>query len=160
MKNKALFTSNKQDWETPKDLFDCLNSKYHFDLDAAASHQNAKLPNYFTADDDALQQDWGSYKSIFCNPPYEAKLQEGFIKKAYETHLRHGNTIVLLIPARVETKRWHEYIFGKAQIEFIAGRLKFEVDGVRSKEPAPFPSAIVIYGKPLTNSTVGGGLEE
>jgi len=145
MNNKALFTSNKQDWETPQELFDQLNNKYHFDLDAAASHGNAKLPKYFTAEDDALSKEWGEYSSIFCNPPYETKLQKEFIKKAYETHQKHGNTIVLLIPARVETKRWHQYIFGKAEIEFIAGRLKFEVNGVKSKEPAPFPSALVVY---------------
>jgi hypothetical protein len=54
MNTDLHFSSNKQDWETPKDLFDRLNSKYHFDLDAAASHQNAKLPNYFTVEDDAL----------------------------------------------------------------------------------------------------------
>ena len=72
MKNKALFTSNKQDWETPKELFERLNSKYHFDLDAAASHQNAKLPNYFTADDDALLQEWQG--NVFCNPPYGRQL--------------------------------------------------------------------------------------
>ncbi|MBO0445574.1 phage N-6-adenine-methyltransferase [Enterococcus ureilyticus] len=146
MKNKALFTSDKQDWETPQELFDQLNSKYHFDLDAAASHGNAKLPKYVTAEDDALSQEWGEYSSIFCNPPYETKSQNAFIKKAYDTHQEFGNTIVLLIPARTGTMRWHKYIFGKAEINFLEGRLHFETNGVRHKINAPFDSAVVVYG--------------
>lgn len=156
MKNKALFTSNKQDWETPKDIFERLNSKYHFDLDAAASHQNAKLPNYFTADDDALQQEWQG--NVFCNPPYSRQLGK-WLAKAWQEHQRDPNrVIVFLIPARTDTSYWHDYIFNKAEIEFLRGRIKFEDNG-NSKDAAPFPSAIVIYGNPPTNTTVGGGLE-
>ena len=55
----VMFSSNKSDWETPQSLFDELNRKYHFTLDAAASHTNHKVGRYFTADDDGLAQDWG-----------------------------------------------------------------------------------------------------
>lgn len=52
----------------------------------------------------------------------------------------------MLIPARTDTKAFHEYILGKAQeIRFIKGRLKFEIDRKASKEAAPFPSMIVIF---------------
>ncbi|WFD12230.1 hypothetical protein [Tepidibacter hydrothermalis] len=47
----------------------------------------------------------------------------------------------MLIPSRTDTKYWHEWIFGKAEIRFIKGRLKFD----DSKNSAPFPSAIVIF---------------
>lgn len=141
-----MFSSNKQNWETPKWLFDLLNNEYCFDLDAAASDENAKVANYFTESDNALVQDWGEFKSIFCNPPYETKLQNAFVKKAYEEHKKNKNTIVLLLPARVETKRWHQYIFGKAKVHFLEGRLKFEYKGIPCQNSAPFPSAIVIYG--------------
>ena len=50
----------------------------------------------------------------------------------------------MLIPSRTDTSYWHDYIFNNAEIEFLRGRLKFEVDGV-SGDPAPFPSALVIY---------------
>ncbi|MCU7701424.1 phage N-6-adenine-methyltransferase [Enterococcus gallinarum] len=47
--NKDLhFSSEKEDWETPQNIFDELNKKYQFDIDVAASIQNTKLPNYFT----------------------------------------------------------------------------------------------------------------
>ena len=145
MMNKELFTSNKQNWETPKELFDKLNSEFNFELDAAASDENHKCENYFTEEQNALEQDWSKYNSIFINPPYDSKLQTDFLKKAYETNKKHGTTIVLLIPSRTDTARWHEYIFDKADVRFLRGRIKFEVDGVPHKDPAPFPSAIIIY---------------
>ena len=58
--------------------------------------------------------------------------------------IKNRGAIVLLIPARTDTSYWHDYIFGKAEIKFLRGRLKFEVNG-KSKYAAPFPSALVIY---------------
>lgn len=49
--------------------------------------------------------------------------------------------ICMLIPARTDTKYFHQYIYGKAEIRFIQGRLKFG----NSKNAAPFPSMLVIY---------------
>ncbi|MDT2842647.1 phage N-6-adenine-methyltransferase [Vagococcus lutrae] len=147
MNREQLFTSNKQDWETPQWLFDELNDEFNFELDAMATEQNAKCDIFFTKEDDALKKDWSQYNSIFINPPYQSSVQNAVLKKAYETNKNYGNTIVLLIPARTDTARWHEHIFGKAEIRFLKGRLKFEVDGIEYKDAATFPSAIVIYRK-------------
>ena len=49
----------------------------------------------------------------------------------------------MLIPARTDTKRFHEYIYGNAEIRFIKGRLKFG----GCENSAPFPSMIVVFGK-------------
>lgn len=54
---------------------------------------------------------------------------------------KEGTTVVLLIPARTDTKYFHNYIYHKSEIRFIKGRLKFG----NSKNPAPFPSMVVIY---------------
>lgn len=140
------FSSNKEDWETPEELFAKLNQRFGFDLDAAASDQNAKLEKYFTKEDDALSQKWEG--NVFCNPPYKrGGTIFKWVSKAYEEYQRDPNrVIVLLIPARTETKYFHDLIFGKAKVEFLKGRLKFEVDGVPHPHNAPFPSAVVIYG--------------
>jgi site-specific DNA-methyltransferase (adenine-specific) len=144
----ALFTSTKNDWETPKDLFERLNSKYHFAFDLAASSTNHKCDRYFTEHDDALSQDWTAIKGpLFLNPPYGRNLRQ-WVEKACKTASTTNLTIVLLIPARTDTSYWHDFIFGKAKVEFIRGRLKFEVNGIPSNS-APFPSAIVIYNKPV-----------
>lgn len=147
MINHGLFTSNKEDWETPQDFFNKLNEKYHFTFDLAASYSNTKCKSYFTEKDDSLSKDWHRIGgNVFLNPPYGRELHK-WVKKAYEESLKkHDGYIVLLIPARTDTSYWHDFIFGKAQIKFLRGRLKFELNG-ESKDAAPFPSALVIYGE-------------
>lgn len=140
------FSSEKDDWETPQYLFDELNERFHFDLDAAADRKNAKTTLYYSKHVSALENEWNG--NVFCNPPYSrGGGMYQWVKKAYEEHLRDPyRVIVLLIPARTETKYFHEFIFGKAKVEFLKGRLKFEVDGVPHRHNAPFPSVLVIYG--------------
>ena len=59
MLNEALFSSQKDDWETPQDFYDRLNDEFHFTLDPCSDDNNCKCDNHFTKDDDGLQQDWG-----------------------------------------------------------------------------------------------------
>ena len=143
MINSGLFTSDKDYWETPKGLFDELNEEFSFDLDVAASHSNAKLPKYYTVEDDALKQKWAG--SVFVNPPYGREIKH-WVKKAYEESLlSHNKCVVMLIPSRTDTSYWHDYIFGKAKdIRFLRGRIKFELNG-ETKQSAPFPSAVVVF---------------
>ncbi|WP_047999395.1 DNA N-6-adenine-methyltransferase [Lactiplantibacillus herbarum] len=144
MINQSLFTSNKEDWETPQRFFNKLDSQYHFGWDLAASDNNAKCNDYFTIKDNALEQNWGGLEgNLFLNPPYGRQLKL-WVRKAAETRLRTGQSLVMLIPSRTDTSYWHDYIFPSADIEFLRGRLKFEVNGI-SSAPAPFPSAIVIF---------------
>lgn len=60
-----------------------------------------------------------------------------WVKKARESN----TTVVMLLPARTDTKWFHEYIYNQAEIRFIKGRLKFG----KSKNSAPFPSMIIIF---------------
>ena len=50
----------------------------------------------------------------------------------------------MLIPARTDTKYFHNYIYKIAEIRFIKGRISFELEGKKIGE-APFPSMIVVY---------------
>ena len=143
MKNeKALFSTGKNDWETPKELFEELDSEFHFTLDPCATPENAKCKKFFTEEQNGLIQDW-SGEVVFCNPPYSDKQQTEWVKKCWE-HGQSGGLAVMLIPARTDTKRFHQYIYNNdnAEIRFIKGRLKFG----NSKNSAPFPSMIVIFG--------------
>ena len=47
----------------------------------------------------------------------------------------------MLIPARTDTKAFHEYIYRKAEIRFVKGRLKFG----NAQNSAPFPSMVVVF---------------
>lgn len=139
MCNDVMFSSAKDDWETPQDFFDSLNQEFHFSLDAAASDSNAKCPIYFTKSDNALLKNWGGY-TVFCNPPYGREIAD-FVKKSYEESKKPNTSVVMLLPARTDTKWFHEYILGKAEIRFLRGRLKF----VGAVNQAPFPSMVVVF---------------
>ena len=133
------YSSKTNEWSTPQAFFDELNKEFNFTLDPCATSENAKCTKYFTVEDDGLKQDW-SKDTVFMNPPYGREIKY-WVQKAYEESLK-GATVVCLIPARTDTAYWHDYIFGKADdIRFLRGRLKFG----GSKNPAPFPSAIIIY---------------
>ena len=137
MINKGMMTSNTPEWETPQNLFDQLNQEFHFCLDVCATKENAKVSQFFTKEDDGLKQDWGTDGRFFVwmNPPYGREIGK-WIKKASES-----GSVVALLPARTDTKWFHDYIYNKAEIRFIKGRLKFG----DSKNSAPFPSMVVIF---------------
>lgn len=143
-----LFTSNSDEWETPREVFDYLNSIYSFDLDAAASDTNYLCPTYFSEGNSALNQSWNC-ESAFCNPPYSRKLQNPFILKAIaEVNKGHAKQIVMLLPARFDTVNWHDFLFPNAsEVWFVRGRLKFSNAGA-----APFPSCIVILRNPKASA--------
>jgi site-specific DNA-methyltransferase (adenine-specific) len=145
--NDVHYSSKSDEWETPQDLFDKLNDEFHFTLDAAATSKNSKCgPRYMDMLGDALTMDWKYHSqggSIFLNPPYGRKIGK-FVQKAYEESLK-GVTVVCLIPARTDTRWFHDYCV-KGEIRFLKGRLKFKNrDGDPLPTPAPFPSMVVVF---------------
>jgi phage N-6-adenine-methyltransferase len=148
--NRDLMFSNKNNcWCTPKDFFKELDQEFRFNLDPCCTHKSALCDKHFTPDEDGLKQDWGGY-NVFVNPPYGREIGK-WVKKCFDESKKHNTTIVLLIPARTDTKYFHEYILNKAEIRFIKGRLKFidlDFKGLeenRKLPPAPFPSMVVIF---------------
>jgi phage N-6-adenine-methyltransferase len=146
--NRGMFTSNKDEYGTPQNLYDELDKEFHFLLDAAASPGNAKNPNYYTKEDDALSLPWDV--TTFCNPPYGREIGK-FVGRAWRQSVVHGVEIVMLLPARTDTKWWHDYVRYAAEIRFIRGRLSFE----GSNGPAPFPSCIVVFDWSMASEPQG-----
>jgi len=125
------------DHETPQWLFDELNEEFSFGMDVAASPSNAKCKHYWTPLSDGLKHQWAP-AICWMNPPYGREISK-WVKKAYEES-RRGALVVGLLPARTDTRWFHDYIYHKTEIRFLKGRLKFYND-----KPAPFPSMIVIW---------------
>lgn len=142
--NKVLLSSKNMEWCTPQDFFDRLDNKFHFVLDAAASEKSAKCSTYYTPKTDGLKQSWNVGGAVFCNPPYGREIGK-WVKKACEESEKMDEPIVLLIPSRTDTSYFHDYIYGKAKIYFIRGRLRFTDEDGNEFDPAPFPSMIVVY---------------
>lgn len=134
MNTSTMFSSKTDLWETPQDFFDKLNEEFHFTLDVCAIPENAKCEKYYTPEQDGLAQPWKGV--VWCNPPYGRKIGE-WVQKAAESNC----TVVMLLPARTDTRWFHDYIYGKAEIRFVKGRLKFG----GSCNSAPFPSMVVVF---------------
>lgn len=134
----VLFSSKSDLWETPQELFEKLNQEFHFEVDVCATQKNAKCSKYYSPEQDGLSQKWGGV--CWCNPPYGRKVKDWVLKA--EQSAKDGAIVVMLLPARTDTKWFHDYILGKAEIRFLKGRLKFG----GANNSAPFPSMIVIFG--------------
>jgi site-specific DNA-methyltransferase (adenine-specific) len=147
-----MMTSNKDDWETPKELFDKLDKVYHFTLDPCATKGNAKCAKYYTKKDDGLAQSW-KRERVFVNPPYGRRIG-GWVRKCYKAAKVEDAIVVALLPSRTDTLWFHGYVLNAVgeeyapyiSIKFIRGRLKFEVNGKPVKNSAPFPSVLVQWG--------------
>lgn len=134
--NRVHFSSATEEWATPQAFYDELNKEFAFTLDPCATPDNAKCTRFFTKEMDGLVQSWRG-ETVFCNPPYGRAIS-AWVKKAYDE--ARGALVVMLLPARTDTRWFHEYIYGKAEVRFIRGRLHFN----ESAAGAPFPSMLVI----------------
>lgn len=136
-----MFSSATDQWSTPQDFFDALNEEFNFTLDPCADEFNHKCDKYYTVEEDGLKQDWGG-EVVFCNPPYGIAIKD-WVKKCSDESKNPDTTVVMLIPARPDTRYFHDYIYEKPNVEirFIKGRLKFG----DSKNAAPFPSMVVVF---------------
>lgn len=121
MNTKVLFSSKSDNWATPKVMYDFYINQGYFD------------PCPLNSEIDALKIEWK--EKCFVNPPY-SKIKE-FVSKCIEEH-RKGKEVVLLIPARTDTKYFRKLVDYGCDIDFITGRLHFN-----DSNSAPFPSCLI-----------------
>lgn len=139
MNNELMFSSNKDNWSTPQEFFNTLNEEFRFTLDPCSDESNHKCSKYFTKSDNGLMQDWGG-EVVFCNPPYGREIYK-WVEKCYWEGHKENTVVVMLIPARTDTKYFHDFILNRSEVRFVKGRLKFG----DAKDGAPFPSMIVVF---------------
>ena len=124
MSLKGCFLHNKDDWATPKELYTHLINNNWLD------------PCPLFSKEDNLNKVYPVCSRLYINPPY-SKIKEWitFIQK------NNKSEILLLIPARTDTKYFNELAKLKPFIYFIKGRLKFG----NSNSSAPFPSILMYF---------------
>lgn len=149
-----MFSTGKDDWETPDSLFGTLSADLGpFVLDAAANESNHKCDTWLGpggVHEDALSVSWHQWLmvgNVWLNPPYSKKLQPAFVTKACAEVIdlawdgvAHGK-VVCLLPARTDTKLFHEWILPYGKVQFLKGRVKFK----GASAGAPFPSMVVVF---------------
>jgi hypothetical protein len=126
--SEALFSSKSDHWSTPAWLYRKLDDEFGFTFD----------PCPLMSTEDGLKRKWTG--RVFCNPPYSHI--GDFIRKGL-VHLADSDCelLVYLIPSRTDTSWFHDYCYGKSEIRFLRGRLKFG----DAENSAPFPSMLVIF---------------
>ncbi|SRR3990167_7056160 len=143
---EVLFSSKDNEWATPQGFYNKLNTMFGpFTLDPASTKENAKCSKFYTVEDDGLKQDW-SNNVIYNNPPYGKDLKR-WVEKGYLESLKPNTKVVMLLPARTDTKSFHQYCMKAYKIYFVKGRLKFG----DSKNSAPFPSMVVVFDSGCRN---------
>ena len=146
----VLFSSKSDEWSTPQHIFDVLNQKFNFTLDPASDGVNNKCAKYYTIQTNGLNQTWHR-ETVFVNPPYSKTYD--WVSKSYHEVLKGNTTVVMLLPARTDTKWFHEFCLDPILVKsvtFIKGRLKFG----GHKNSAPFPSMIVEFCPPKKTQSV------
>ena len=151
--NPVLFSSASDEWATPLAFFMALDAEFHFDLDVCATAANHKCVRFIDPAVNSLTVAWHTHGRVgWCNPPYTKGQAAAFMKKALEERA-YGFTTVLLLPARTDTRLFHQYVWDAQThhprtgitLRFLPGRLTFE----GATAPAPFPSCLVIvHGLP------------
>lgn len=148
--NKGMMSSDRQDWRTPRDLFDSLNNVFCFDLDAAASKENHLCRKFFDLSNSAFDNRWFIFgSSAFLNPPYGRGIEK-WVDLAIKQAVNRVS-VVALVPSRTDTKWFHALWDAADHMLFFKGRLRFD-DG---KNCAPFPSALAILNRGLSATEKG-----
>lgn len=141
MKSKALSNNSYQNWQTPQWLFNRLNEIYNFNVDGAASHDNALLPNYYT--------ETGFFgvkplvENFFINPPWDELSQDIWWETASTTRT------VMLVPFTPETKMWHKYVWKPSVQVFVFNKRINYVSPITKQEQKGIarPSCLVIFNR-------------
>lgn len=120
--DQSWFNAKSVEYETPDEIFKPLEKEFGMTLDVSATKENAKCDLFFTVHDDGLSQEWGGRN--WMNPPFGRVMQK-WVRKAHAEFLK-GKMTVALIPARTNTKWWHECIQDIAEVRFIQGEVKFK----------------------------------
>ena len=134
--------NSRQDYETPWKLIWRIETKFNvrFDFDLAASPRNARALNYFTEEDDSLSLEWPTYKTCWLNPPF--KNIGKWAEKCYKN--RFQSKIFFLTPASVGSNWFRDFVYQKAMVIVLNGRITFEGE----KDPYPKDCMISIFGLP------------
>jgi len=141
------FMSENQAWGTPHSFMAFLEERFNWKptLDAAASRENRKADCWYDEEENALIRPWNG--QVWLNPPFGRELPQWLEKCASEIkNNAQCQAIYCLIPARTDTRWFHDIIMPNAYLVYlIKGRFNFVAPGAAEGANAPFPSMLVVW---------------
>jgi phage N-6-adenine-methyltransferase len=141
------FGQHTDEHPTPWPIVRAFSPPNGFDLDPAATSENAKAPRFYTKAEDGLKQHWEG--DVWLNPPYGNTNIAEWLRRSLEFAWTGGGTVTALVPARTDTD-WFAQYASRSEITFLTGRIQFE----GSPGAAPFASMICKFsGKSRRNSS-------
>ena len=141
--------SSRDEWETPKWLFNQLNEIYHFHFDCCANEKNKKC-NYYSSD---FEKEKYINLTAWMNPPFSKAC------KMFEHFFRVVNKGVAIYRCdNIETYLWQKIIFPNSSWIFVPDkRINYEgSDG----NGARFPSALIGIDLPFPELLYGTVLKK
>lgn len=139
-------------WSTPYELVAWMESEYgDYDIDAAASKENAVCEKFYSKETNCLKRWWGSNKHIWLNPPYSNITP--FVKKAIE-QMEHNNQIDILLPCDTSTGWFYEAQQRAAEIIWITGEV-YQEDGTEYSRTGRLAFTSALTGKPVQGNNKG-----
>lgn len=96
---------------TPKDIWEQLSKEFNFTCDMCASDENHLVDKYYTAETNALKQDWNNEVG-YIHPLFDSKIGK-FVEKAHNSK----GLFVFLLPASTHTRYFHRYFYKRENVE-------------------------------------------
>lgn len=139
-------------WSTPSELVEWMKIEYgDYDIDAAASKENAVCEKFYSKETNCLKRWWGSNKHIWLNPPYSNITP--FVKKAIE-QMEHKNQIDILLPCDTSTGWFYEAQQRAAEIIWITGEV-YQEGGTEYSRTGRLAFTSALTGKPVQGNNKG-----
>uniref|UniRef100_A0AAU6PXL5 DNA adenine methyltransferase n=1 Tax=Escherichia phage ETEP102 TaxID=3117680 RepID=A0AAU6PXL5_9CAUD len=139
-------------WATDRELISWMESRYgKYDIDAAASANNAVCEKFYSEQLNCLKIWWGRNKHIWLNPPYSHP--DPFVKKAIE-QMEHGNQIDMLLPGDNSTAWFAEARRNAAEIIWIEAEIT-EIDQQEYCRTGRLAFISGLAGKPVDGNNKG-----
>lgn len=146
---KSKGCDQKDLWETPDYIFDPLNTEFDFTLDPCCEIRTCKCPKGYTPLEDGLSYSWQGHRA-YVNPPYSRGNIDKWVEKCYLESVKPNTIVVALLPVSTSSNWWHEWVWKKAELRYVKGRIRFK----GAKHTAPFSSVIAIYSSAIALNPV------
>jgi phage N-6-adenine-methyltransferase len=126
-------TALRQEWRTERAFWEALNKEFEFDIDVAASKENALKSRYFSEKQDALSDPaiWidpcepDTCLRAYCNPGF-GDLDPWMKKAARQAALDPSAIVCVLGLCAPSSAWWWDALHEASEVRLLAPRVQFE----------------------------------